>query len=169
VIVIGNELRGDDGAGIEVAARVEGRLPSGVELVRSRGDATTLLALWKDRTLAVVVDAVSQGGEPGEVLGFDVLGEAPLVASSSASTHDFGLAQGLELGELTGALPETLRFVGIVGARFGIGDPMSHEVRNALDAAAERVLDALVERDRREATAKRSERRSTKELEGGQV
>jgi hydrogenase maturation protease len=143
VIAVGNELRGDDGAGIEVAARLEGRLPRGVELVRTRGDATELLDLWKGRTLAVVVDAVSQGGDPGDVLAFDVLGEGLRVASSSASTHDFGLAQGLELGELMDSLPATLRFVGIVGARFGIGAPMGLEVRNALDAAAQRVLDAV--------------------------
>jgi hydrogenase maturation protease len=143
VIAVGNEMRGDDGVGIEVAARLEGRLPPGVELVRTRGDATALLDLWKGRTLAVVVDAVDRGGVPGEVLTFDVLGGGLRVGSASASTHDFGLAQALELGLLMGALPEAIGFVGVVGARFGIGEPMGPEVRGALGEAAQRVLDAL--------------------------
>lgn len=143
VICVGNEMRGDDAAAIEVAARLEGRLPAGVELVRTRGDATALIDLWKGRTLAVVVDGVSGGGAPGQVLTIDALGEGLPADLSSASTHDFGLAQGLELGELMGALPKRLRFVGIVGAHFAIGEDMCPEVRGALDEAADKVLAVL--------------------------
>lgn len=145
VICVGNEMRGDDAAAIEVATRLEGKLPAGVELVRTRGDATALIELWKGRTLAVVVDAVSGGGAPGKVLSIDALGEGLPAELSSASTHDFGLAQGLELGELMGALPERLQFVGIVGVHFAIGQDMCREVRGALDEAADKVFAALEE------------------------
>lgn len=142
VMALGNEMRGDDAAALEVAARIEGRLPAGVELIRTRADATALLELWKGRELVVVVDAVS-GGTPGEVVGGDVLRDGMPAAARSASTHDFGLMQGLELGKLTGELPAHLEFVGVVGARFGVGEAMSPEVEGALEEAADKVLGCL--------------------------
>lgn len=143
VIAVGNEMRGDDAAGLEVAGRLEGRLPAGVDLLRTRGDAAVLLELWRDRSLAVVVDAVSGGGGAGELLEIDVLAEGLPADLASASTHDFGLAQGLELGRLMDALPGALWLVGIVGTRFGIGDDLSETVAQSLDRAADRVMSAI--------------------------
>ncbi|MCB0219451.1 MAG: hydrogenase maturation protease [Chrysiogenetes bacterium] len=143
VIAVGNEMRGDDAAGLEVAARLERTLPAGVALKRTRGDATALMELWKGRALAVVVDAVSGGGAPGEILEIDALEEGLPADLKSASTHDFGLAQALELGELMDALPGSLRVIGIVGENFEIGAPISDAVADALDDAAARVTAAL--------------------------
>jgi len=142
VIAVGNEMRGDDAAGLEVASRLEARLPAGVDLLRTRGDAAVLLELWRDRALAVVVDAVSGGGD-GELLEIDVLAEGLPADLASASTHDFGLAQALELGRLMDVLPGALLLVGIIGTRFGIGDELSEPVAGTLDRAAERVMNAI--------------------------
>lgn len=143
VIAVGNEMRGDDAAGIEVARRLDGRLSREVELVRTRGDAAELLELWQGRDLAVVVDAVSGGGEPGELLEIDALADGVPADLASASTHDFGLAQALELGRLMDTLPARLWLVGIVGARFGIGEEPSPAVLDTLDRAAGRVVNVL--------------------------
>lgn len=143
VIAVGNEMRGDDAAGLEVAARLDGRLPAGVALARTRGDATALMELWKGRALAVVVDAVSGGGAPGEILEIDALAEGLPADLKSASTHDFGLAQGLELGQLMDSLPESLQVIGIVGERFEIGASLSNAVAGVLDDAAARVIATL--------------------------
>jgi len=143
VIAVGNALRGDDAAGLEVARRIEGRLPAGVELVCTRGDATALLELWRNRRLAVVIDAVHGGDTSGEVLEIDVLGEGLPAAVTSASTHDFGLPQALDLGTVLEELPDRLHLIGIVGTRYGIGDALSAAVGDALDAAADKVLAVL--------------------------
>lgn len=142
VIAVGNAWRGDDAAGIEVARLVEQRLPAGVELVHTRGDASTIMELWQDRELAVIVDAVC-GGAPGEVLEIDALVSGLPAGLASASTHDFGLAQALELGRLMDNLPARLQFIGIAGQCFGVGDAFSEPVRGALGDAAERVIRAL--------------------------
>ena len=145
VIAIGNEMRGDDAAGLEVAARLDGKLSDGVALERTRGDATALMELWKGRPLAVVVDAVCGGGVPGEILEIDALKNGLPADLKSASTHDFGLAQGLELGQMMGELPGALRVIGIVGENFEIGAPISEAVAAALNDAAARVIAALEE------------------------
>jgi len=143
VIAVGNEMRGDDAAGIRAAGLLEARLPAGVELARTRGDATELMALWRGRALAVVVDAVDGGGAPGAVLEIDALADGLPPGLASASTHDFGLAQGLVLSRLMDALPQRLVVIGIVGERYAIGDEISPAVDRALKEAADRVTAAI--------------------------
>ena len=67
VIGLGNPDRGDDAVGHTVARRVAAlRLP-GIQVVE-REDPTSLIDLWGDRDLAVVVDAVSSNRVPGTLV-----------------------------------------------------------------------------------------------------
>ena len=148
VIAIGNAMRGDDGAGLEVAARLGERLDEleqRVDLVRTRGDATALMERWRGRDLVIVIDAVQADAAAGRVIRVEALRDGLPADFSSASTHDFGLAQALELGELMGALPARLVFIGIVASDFTIGESLSDAVAGALDEATRRVLGELEE------------------------
>src|SRR5258708_12138113 len=64
VIGVGNDFRGDDGAGLAVLARLAGLVPPGVDLVASDGEPANLLAAWDDASVAIVVDAVQAGAAP---------------------------------------------------------------------------------------------------------
>ena len=143
VIGVGNAWAGDDAAGLLVARMVRERAPADVAVIEHEGEPTSLLEEWRGAALAIVVDATSGGGSPGEVRVMDAT-DAPLPAAfTGTSTHAFGLAEAIELGRALGRLPERLLVVGVEGARFEAGVEPSAEVGRALEPAADRVLALL--------------------------
>jgi hydrogenase maturation protease len=143
VIGVGNAWAGDDAAGLLVARMVRERAPGEVAVIEHEGEPTSLLEEWRSAALAIVVDATSGGGSPGEVRVMDAT-DAPLPAAfTGTSTHAFGLAEAIELGRALGRLPERLLVVGVEGARFEAGVEPSAEVATALEPAADRVLALL--------------------------
>jgi hydrogenase maturation protease len=143
VIGVGNAWAGDDAAGLLVARIVRERAPSGVGVIEHEGEPTALLDEWQDAPLAIVVDATSGGGRPGQVRVMDAT-DAPLPAEvTGTSTHAFGLAEAIELGRALGRLPGRLVVVGVEGSRFEAGAEPSAEVAAALEQAADQVLALL--------------------------
>jgi hydrogenase maturation protease len=128
VIGVGNQLRGDDGAGLRVAELLTAR---GVEAVRCDGEPIELLDLWASRPAAIVVDAVP-GTSPGRIWRLDAAaGELPAAFAERTSTHLIGLAEVIELGRSLGRLPTELTVIGIEGADFGLGRRLSAAVERA--------------------------------------
>lgn len=134
---VGNELRGDDAAGLAVIDALQ-HAGCRHRLVRSDGNATQLLDLGTGDV--VVVDAVA-GGRPGEVLRWDATA-TPLPVGRLRSSHAVGLAAAVELARALGTLPGRLTVIGIVGSDFGLGAPMSAPVRRAVAAVAAELADA---------------------------
>ena len=87
----------------------------------------------------IIVDAV-RGPTPGEVVDLPLTALLePDQATAAASTHALPLPSVLRLvTEMRGALPEG-RFIGIAGARFALGAPLSASVRMAIPAATARL------------------------------
>jgi hydrogenase maturation protease len=158
VACIGNIFLGDDGFGVEVARRLRQRpLPEGVSVVdfgiRSYDLAYALMEPWR---LAVLVDALPRGGEPGTVYVLEPElpedGEAP--ASLDAHTMNpvsvlqMVGALGGKVGRMlvVGCEPETLE----PDAHGNIG--LSEAVSPAVDEAV-RIVEELITRARSEATA----------------
>jgi hydrogenase maturation protease len=139
VIGVGNELRGDDGAGIAVARRL--RETADLDVRELQGDPTALLDAWQDRAAVVLVDTMRSGARPGTIRRIDA-SEAPLPAclGGSTSTHAIGLRDALELARTVGRLPSRVVVYAIEGRRFEAGAPMSHAVRSGVDELAARVL-----------------------------
>jgi hydrogenase maturation protease len=139
VICLGNDLRGDDGAGLEVARLLRPLLPAHVALLESDGDPAEIVDAWAGAPLAVVVDAVVSGAPPGTVhhqAGLDAR------AGSRPSSHALGLADAIALGRALGRLPADLACYGIEAADLTLGRPLSPAVR----AAARSVAEAVAER-----------------------
>jgi hydrogenase maturation protease len=129
VIGVGNAARGDDAAGLIAARRLGG--------LEHEGDPVALLDVWRGAELAVVIDAVSSGAEPGTVHRFDAT-SAPLPARlrGSTSSHALGLAEAIELGRTLGRLPGRLIVYGIEGERFEAGTELTPAVAAAVEAVA---------------------------------
>jgi hydrogenase maturation protease len=143
VIGMGNDLRGDDGCGREVARRLRDMPDLPAQIVDVEGEPTELLDLWTGVHYAIVIDAVRSGNVPGNVLR-EELGRADrLVPTGVPSTHGFSLADAFELGATLGQLPHRLVLYGIEGGRFGTGEPMTPEVEAAIDAVVPRVADEI--------------------------
>jgi len=149
VVGMGSEYRRDDGAGPAVADLVT-RAAGGVTNLGPIADPLDLLGLWDDADLAVVIDAVRTGAEPGTVQvielntgsSADPGGPAP---STGSSTHGIGLAGVLRLARAIGRAPKRVVVVGIEGGDFGQGEGLTPEVARAVPHAARHVTDFMME------------------------
>jgi len=145
VIGVGNRDRGDDGVGLELLERLQhasrAELPHGasIDWAPSDGDLTLLMDRLEGADVGVICDAVSSGGEPGQLHVIDV-GRSVLPEDvRCASTHALGLGETLELLRVLGQLPPELWIYGVEGARYDVGAGISNEVERALPEIVHRI------------------------------
>lgn len=140
VIGLGNELRGDDGVGLQVARRVHARAPE-LTVVELEREPSGLIEHWTGVEQAFVIDAVS-GPRPGQVHRLDPIEGRRIQLSSPASSHALGLGEVIELARSLGRLPRALTVFGIEGSRFGLGLELSDAVAARVDEVADAVIAA---------------------------
>jgi hydrogenase maturation protease len=133
VIGVGNQLRGDDGAGLEAVRRVRDReLPTSITVHLHEGEAIGLLALWDGAEAALLVDTVRSGAPPGTIHRLDA-SHAPLPSALRRfSSHTIGIGETIELARALGTLPATVRVYGVEGRQFDVGTELTDEVGAAL-------------------------------------
>jgi hydrogenase maturation protease len=141
VVGFGNRWRGDDAVGLEVAARLEGKLPDEVEVVAREGEPTGLIDTWEPGDEVWLVDAVSSGAAPGTVHRLDASERELPAEIFRASTHHLGVPEAVELARALGRLPRRVIVYGVEGADFDAGRGITPEVA----AAAEQVVEAVRE------------------------
>jgi len=151
VVGLGNELRGDDGAGIEVARRVRERSrPTEVEVRELPGDPTALLDAWEGHEAVVAVDTMRSGAPPGTIRRLDASREPlPTDLCGSTSTHAVGLGEAIELARALGRLPASLVVYAVEGRRFDAGAGLSAKVESAVSTLTTAVLREASERSSR--------------------
>lgn len=137
-------MRGDDGIGPAVAARLGDRVPPGVAVTEHPGDGMDLMTLWAGAEAVVAVDAARSGSAPpGMVRRFDAAA-APLPALRLYRTsHAFGLAEAVETARGLGTLPPRFVVFAVEGADFSLGAGLSAAVAATVEALVERVLAEL--------------------------
>lgn len=141
VVGVGNELRGDDAAGLEVAARLRRRVPAGVDVVLCGQEPSRLMDAWEEADAAVVIDAVSGETAPGTVHRFDASVEPVPARVFRSSTHAFGVGEVIEIARALHKLPPRVLVFGIEGAAFSTGAGLTPAVEAAVDRTADAVLD----------------------------
>jgi len=130
VIGIGNPYRRDDGVGPVVVQRLAAQPIRGLALVESDGDAATLIEQWRDRQLAVVVDAAHTAVPvPGRIHRLDL----PFAGSPSASSHGLDLGLAVRLAEELGRLPQRLLVLAVEAAQTGYGYGLSPAVAQSVE------------------------------------
>ena len=140
VVGVGNELRGDDAAGLLVARRLRDLAGPGVEVLEVEGEPTRLIEMWQDADAVVVVDAVRSGAPAGTVSRFDAAAAPLPVSAGAGSTHALGLGEAIELARTLDRLPARLVVYAIEGGRFEAGAGVSAPVAAAVDRVAGAVL-----------------------------
>ena len=141
VLGLGNELRGDDGAGIEVVRRLRQSAHAlGIDVAEAQNDPTSLIEHWRGRRAIVLVDALASG-RPGAVRRWDAsLEPLPRALHGATSTHAVGLDDAIELARVLDSLPARVVVYGVAGRDFETGGSISEEVVGALPELTERVL-----------------------------
>jgi len=143
IVGVGNEYRRDDGAGLAVAARLQGRVPGCVDIIACEQEPSRLLDAWDGADTALVVDAVESGAAPGTLSRFDA-SELPIPARLfRTSTHAFGVGDAIELARVLGRLPARIVVFGVEGAEFAAGEGLSAAVAAAIEPAVTAVLEDL--------------------------
>ena len=145
VVGVGNPWRGDDGAGLAVAERLEGRLPSGAAVLGREGEPTGLIDAWDGAEAVWLVDAVRSGAAPGVVHRLDASVEALPADLFRGSTHHLGVPDAVELARAMGRLPRRVVVFGIEAESFETGNALSPAVANAVEEVAARVLGEVEE------------------------
>ena len=138
LLVCGEVMRGDDA----VAERIVALLPA---TTLSLADVCHVGALMPDDLIGagapVIIVAAVHGLPAGSVidLPIDALTELVEAGVAPGSTHALPLPMVLGLVEqLAGRLPEG-RFIGVAGAGYGLGSPLSKPVVDAIGPAAARL------------------------------
>lgn len=144
VVGIGNVLTGDDGIGPHVARVLEAgwELPD-VEVIDAGTPGLELTAILAGVEGAVLIDAVTARGAPGELRRYDkatLLSRPPAMA---LSPHEPGVREALLHAEFRGTAPAAVTLVGVIPATVALGCRLSPAVQAAVPAALEAVLDAL--------------------------
>ena len=140
VVGVGNEFRSDDAAGLEVASRLEGRVPAGVRVITCSQEPSRLLDALDGTAALLVVDACSSGAEPGTLHRFDATAAAIPARIFRSSTHAFGVGETIELARALGKLPATAIVFGVEGEEFAAGTGLSPRVESAVRHAASIML-----------------------------
>jgi hydrogenase maturation protease len=143
---VGNDFRRDDGVGLEVVRALKAKGLTGVTLVESDGDATSLIEAWSKADKAILIDAISSGARPGTIYRFDALAQPLPVEVAFHSTHAFGVVEAVELGRVLRQLPGELVVYAIEGKVFEAGVEMSAEVERAVSEVVARVLEEAGEK-----------------------
>lgn len=153
VIGIGQELRGDDGAGLAVVRQWQKKYPHTASRVRVEFcplPGLDLLNVWNGASVAIIVDAVLSGARPGRddvVATLHELDREDLESfeAGAQSAHGWGLAESLELAEalsMDDQLPE-IRILAISGHQFKIGSGLCPAVKKALPRATEHLEEMI--------------------------
>jgi hydrogenase maturation protease len=148
IVALGNDMAGDDGAGLEAVRRLEARLAANgsdgtVDMILAGRPGAALLDLLPAAVPVVLVDVTRSGAAPGTIfsLALDDLTGA-ITGERQVSSHGFGPGETLRLGQVLGRPLPRGRFVGIEGGSFDVGAGLSPAVARALDAMVAAVLRA---------------------------
>ncbi|MDP9401576.1 MAG: hydrogenase maturation protease [Actinomycetota bacterium] len=132
VACVGNPLRGDDGFGAAVAARL-GSLPAGVDLVETGiGGVALLQELMGGYDGLVLVDATDRGAVAGTVFVLEPEVDEPVHVPD---VHLANPDRVLSLAKALGCLPPRVVLVGCQPGADELGQGLSPPVARAVDVA----------------------------------
>jgi hydrogenase maturation protease len=139
VIGIGNEFRGDDAAGLAAARLLRNSLSEDVHVIEQSGDGAALLDAVQDEDTVILLDAVQSGAPPGTVHRLCANRDRIPRRLFSHSTHSFGVAEAIALGQSLHSLPSSFLIYGIEGENFAFKVGLSDRVKEAVKRVSREV------------------------------
>jgi hydrogenase maturation protease len=144
ILGLGNNLRGDDGAGpAVVTALLFMDLPQQIEIVDGGTLGLEIVLLLQGYERVIIVDAADMGLQPGQWRRF-TLDTAELKINENklrGTLHAAGLAEALVLAGALDMLPETLIFYGIQPEEIDWSDNLSAPVQAAIPNIAKAIVE----------------------------
>lgn len=144
VIGLGNPLMGDDGFGLVALERLRDEWTlEGVELADGGTWGMSLLPLVEESDRVVLLDAISSGAEPGDVVVLE-RERLPIYLTRKLSPHQVDMRDVLATAEWRGKLPAETVAIGVEPRVVKMGLELSPEVEKAVDAALWLVIARLI-------------------------
>jgi hydrogenase maturation protease len=139
IIGIGNDLRGDDGVGLEAARRLTTATPTEWDICEASDDALALMEMWQGREAVIIIDAAQADGTPGTITRLDPTTGPLNTIMNDVSSHGLGLGHSLELARSLAKLPEYCVVFVVEGYDFSMGKGLSPEVEQAVPQVMSQV------------------------------
>ncbi len=133
IVCVGNELRGDDGAGVAIARELAGNVPWKVYDTQTVPESFLMKILQGKPECVLLIDALDFGAAPGAIEIF----QADRIGGQGPSTH--GPAPLAFLDVLQMLHPCRRAVLGIQPSRVEFGQSMSEPVK----AAVRRIVEAF--------------------------
>jgi len=145
---IGNSFRSDDKAGLLVCDLVSDALTgtpfnSLLDIKKLSGEGAELIDQWEGYETVYIADASQVSGNPGKVTRIDA-STTPLQSDYfHYSSHNFSLAEAVELARHINKLPAKLVVFAVEGVNFGYGVELSFEVQVSCMNIARNILNEI--------------------------
>lgn len=142
---IGNILLQDDGFGPQAIARLESEyeFSEQVELLDLGTPALDFVDYLVGREVVILLDALSCGGEPGEILTYDHAQLRRRIAGMRLSAHQPCLDETLFSAETAGIQFKEVLLIGVVGSSFEVTTELGPDVTRAMPRAINLVCEIL--------------------------
>jgi hydrogenase maturation protease len=146
---VGNLLLQDDGLGPHAIARLQAEYDFGdeVELLDIGTPGLDFVDYLVGREVLILIDALSCGGEPGEILTFDKAQLKEFFPNMRLSAHQPCLQETLHTAETAGIDLKEIVLVGVVGHSFEVGTELGPYVSRALPDVLELVVELVRRHD----------------------
>lgn len=129
-------MRGDDGVGAAVAAHLRAE---DIEAFDFDGDGAELMEMWAHQGQVILIDAAVSGAPLGTVHRFEANSDALPRNFFRHSSHQFGVAEAVEMARVLDRLPRNLIIYAIEGQNFNLGAPLSKDVELAVWDTVDRI------------------------------
>jgi hydrogenase maturation protease len=145
---IGNILLQDDGFGPQAIAHLEAEYDFGnqVELLDLGTPALDFVDYLVGREVVILLDALSCGSEPGDILTYDHAQLRQRIAGMRLSAHQPCLDETLFAAETADIQFQEVRLIGVVGSSFEVSTELGPHVRAAMPRAIQLVCEILSRR-----------------------
>lgn len=142
VLGLGNLLLEDDGVGSAAVAELADRYeaPDGVRVLDGGTLGLCLLPYLEDADAVILVDAIRSDAAPGTFVRLDGSDVGPAVATR-LSPHQVGVADLLDGARWLDRYPAHVVLLGLVPASMELSISLSPDVRRALPALVDRIVD----------------------------
>ena len=144
---IGNVLLGDDGVGPYILRLLDSRYRFGddVELADLGTPALDLTHQIVGLRSLILIDSVASSElAAGTVVLYRKDEIMSVTPAERLDPHSPALSECLLTAEMLGAIPEHVLLVGIVGASYEPGEPMSAVVRQSVEEVIQAILEELL-------------------------
>ncbi|MEQ9300077.1 MAG: hydrogenase maturation protease [Cyclobacteriaceae bacterium] len=140
VIGVGNAMRGDDAFGVELVEFLKRECPELACYLIVQGDITKLLDHWVDKDLVIIDTVQTTEGRVGEIHKVLDFRELNNNISKKHSTHGLNVVEVFALGQQLDRLPKSTYFLGVEGANWGMGTPISESLRIVMPEIIDEIV-----------------------------